>query len=192
MTAKSYHHGGLRDALVKAGRDILEADGEAALTLRACARKAGVSHAAPQHHFATVVDLLADIAATGFEEFVKALDDVSASAASPAAKLKAMGQGYVTFAWTNAAVYRLMFSSRTAVKSERLHRVMVAAWEQLATCVSEAAGPDDVDAKAAHVWAAVHGFATLTLERRLPPHVDQYRALKLMIDGLPLAIGVRA
>ena len=111
---------------------------------------------------------------------------------NPAAKLKAMGQGYVTFAWTNAAVYRLMFGSRTAVKSERLHRVMVAAWEQLAICVSEAAGPDDVDAKAAHVWAAVHGFATLTLERRLPPHVDQYRALKLMIDGLPLAIGVRA
>jgi AcrR family transcriptional regulator len=192
MKAKTYHHGDLRDALVKAGRDILEAEGEAALTLRACARKAGVSHAAPQHHFATVVDLMAEIAATGFEEFVKALDEGSASVASPAARLKAMGQGYVTFAWTNSAVYRLMFGSRTAVRSERLFKAMQAAWEQLATCVSAAAGPDDVDAKAAHVWAAVHGFATLTLERRLPPSVDHYRALKLMLDGLPLAIGVRA
>ncbi len=192
MTAKTYHHGDLRYALVKAGRDILETEGEAALTLRACARKAGVSHAAPQHHFATVVDLMAEIAATGFEEFVKALDDVSASAASPAAKLKAMCQGYVTFAWTNAAVYRLMFGSRAVVKSDRLRSVMLAAWEQLANCVSAAAGPDDVDAKATHVWATMHGFSTLTLERRLPPHVDHYRALKLMLDGLPLAIGVRA
>jgi AcrR family transcriptional regulator len=192
MPAKTYHHGDLREALVKAGREILETEGEAALTLRACARKVGVSHAAPQHHFATVVDLLAEIAAMGFEEFVKALDAGAASALSPAARLKAMGQGYVTFAWTNSAVYRLMFSSRTAVRSERLFTAMTVAWEQLARCVSAAAGPEDVDAKAAHVWATVHGFATLTLEQRLPPQVSHYRALKLMLDGLPLAIGVRS
>jgi AcrR family transcriptional regulator len=191
MKAKTYHHGDLRQALVKAGREILETGDEAALTLRACARKAGVSHAAPQHHFATVADLLAEIAATGFEEFVKALDEVSATAFSPAAKLKAMGQGYVEFAWKNAAVYRLMFGSRTPAKSKRLHGAMVAAWEQLAGGVGAVAGSEDIDAKAAHVWATVHGFATLTLEKRLPPSVDQNRALKLMLDGLPLAIGVR-
>ena len=75
-TTKAYHHGDLREALIKAGRAILEKDGVEALTLRACARKAGVSHAAPQHHFASINDLLAEIAATGFEDFVKALDGV--------------------------------------------------------------------------------------------------------------------
>ena len=97
-TAKTYHHGDLREALIKAGLTILEKDGVEALTLRACARKAGVSHAAPQHHFAGIDDLLAEIAATGFEDFVESLDQAAAHATSPVEKLKAMGQGYVAFA----------------------------------------------------------------------------------------------
>ena len=115
-TAKSYHHGDLREALVAAGRAILEEEGAAALTLRACARRAGVSHAAPQHHFATVAELLAEIAATGFEDFVVALDKGAAREVTPAAKLTAMGRSYVGFAQARPAIYQLMFACSGALE----------------------------------------------------------------------------
>ncbi|HUQ35442.1 MAG TPA: WHG domain-containing protein [Aestuariivirga sp.] len=190
-TAKTYHHGDLREALIKAGRTILEKDGIEALTLRACARKAGVSHAAPQHHFASVSDLLAEIAATGFEDFVKALDKDAARAPSPVEKLKAMGQSYVAFARERPAVYQLMFGVGAPQSSERLQAAKVAAWEQLANAVSAAAGPDNNEAKAMQVWSAVHGFSMLVISQRLPPIINVPQALKRVIDGLAPAIGAR-
>lgn len=190
-TAKTYHHGDLREALIKAGRAILEKDGIDALTLRACARKAGVSHAAPQHHFAGIHDLLADIAATGFEDFVRSLDKAAAGAPSPVERLKAMGHGYVAFALERPAVYQLMFGVAAPLSSERLRAAKVAAWVQLANLVSEAAGPDDTEAKSMQVWAAVHGFAMLAISQRLPPMVNVPKALKRVVDGLAPAIGAR-
>ncbi len=191
-SAKSYHHGDLREALVTAGRAILEKDGMGALTLRACARRAGVSHAAPQHHFATVADLLADIAATGFEDFVTALDKGASREATPAAKLMAMGRSYVAFAQTRPAIYQLMFAAPAPLKSERLQKAMTAAWNQLIGGVTAAAGPENVSAKATLVWSMVHGFAMLTIVRRLPPTVDETAALDLMSEGLSRAIEGRA
>ena len=188
-TAKTYHHGDLREALIKAGRAILEKDGVEALTLRACARKAGVSHAAPQHHFASVSDLLAEIAATGFEDFVSALDKGAARSSSPVEKLKAMGQSYVAFARERPAVYQLMFGVAAPLSSDRLLSAKAAAWEQLTAAVSAAAGPEDKEAKAMQVWATVHGFSMLVISQRLPPKIGLSQALKRVVDGLPLAIG---
>jgi AcrR family transcriptional regulator len=190
-TTKTYHHGDLREALVRAGRAILEKDGVEALTLRACARKAGVSHAAPQHHFASVNDLLAEIAATGFEDFVKALDKGAARAPSPVEKLKAMGQSYVAFARERPAVYQLMFGVAAPLSSERLQAAKVAAWDQLANAVAAAAGPADKEAKAMQVWSTVHGFSMLVISQRLPPVVSISQALKRVIDGLAPAIGAQ-
>src|SRR5271163_3422463 len=68
-----YHHGDLRSALVAAGRELLAERGLNGFTLRECARKAGVSHAAPAHHFPTIGDLLSEIAATGFEELTSSM-----------------------------------------------------------------------------------------------------------------------
>ena len=59
-TAKPYHHGELREALVSAGRKLMEERGLRGFTLRECARRAAVSHAAPAHHFASIDDLLAE------------------------------------------------------------------------------------------------------------------------------------
>jgi AcrR family transcriptional regulator len=182
---KTYHHGDLRETLVKAGRTILEKEGAAALTLRACARKAGVSHAAPQHHFASVADLLAEIAATGFEDFASALDAGSASALSPTDKLKEMGRSYVAFAHFNPAIYDLMFGVGIPLTSERLLKGMTSAWDLLATAVRAVAGPDDVESKATHVWSTVHGFSTLMMAHRLPPMIDSQRALESVIARLP-------
>lgn len=190
-TAKTYHHGDLREALINAGRVILEKDGVSALTLRACARKAGVSHAAPQHHFASISDLLAEIAATGFEDFVTALDKGAARSSSPVEKLKAMGQNYVAFARERPAVYQLMFGVAAPLSSERLQSAKAAAWEQLANAVSAVAGPDDKEAKAMQVWSTVHGFSMLVISQRLPPKIILSQALKRLVDGLPLAIGAR-
>jgi AcrR family transcriptional regulator len=188
---KAYHHGDLREALIKAGRAILEKDGVEALTLRACARKAGVSHAAPQHHFASISDLLAEIAATGFEDFVKALDRGAARSAVPVEKLKAMGQSYVAFARERPAVYQLMFGVAAPLSSERLRAARIAAWKQLADAVSAVAGPDDKEAKAMQVWSAVHGFSMLVIGQQLPPVVNISQALKRVIDGLAPAIGAQ-
>lgn len=190
-TAKTYHHGDLREALIKAGRALLEKGGVEALTLRACARKAGVSHAAPQHHFASINDLLADIAATGFEDFVRALDKAAAHAPSPVERLKAMGLGYVAFARKRPAVYQLMFGVAAPLSSERLRAAKAAAWEQLAILVTEAAGPEDKEAKAMQVWSAVHGFSMLLISQRLPAIINVSRTLDRVVDGLAPAIGAQ-
>ena len=64
-----YHHGALRDALLQAAERVLERDGLAGLTLRAVAREAGVSHAAPTHHFGDLTGLLSELAAIGYRMF---------------------------------------------------------------------------------------------------------------------------
>jgi AcrR family transcriptional regulator len=171
---KTYHHGDLREALIGAAVGLLEEKGLASFTLRECARRAGVSHAAPAHHFATAADLLAEIAARGFERFVAALGQAAeAAGASPEARLAAMGQAYVAFALANPAVYGLMFRlGAGSLQSPHLKMAASAAWQQLCDGVSAALGPerqDEVIAKAAAVWALVHGTATLMLDRKLPP-----------------------
>src|SRR6202012_6055245 len=74
-----YHHGALRDALLKAAERVLERDGLAGLTLRAVAREAGVSHAAPTHHFRDLTGLVSELAAIGFRQFNAAMAAASAS-----------------------------------------------------------------------------------------------------------------
>jgi AcrR family transcriptional regulator len=118
---KTYHHGDLREALIRAAVELLEEKGLTSFTLRECARRAGVSHAAPAHHFATAADLLAEIAARGFERFVAALGQAAEAAGTlPEARLAAMGQAYVAFALANPAVYGLMF--RAGRVSRQPHR----------------------------------------------------------------------
>ena len=68
-----YHHRGLREALVASGRKLLEEKGLRGFTLRECARRAEVSHAAPAHHFDSINDLLAEIATRGFGELAAAM-----------------------------------------------------------------------------------------------------------------------
>src|SRR6201999_3308799 len=68
-----YHHGALRDALLQAAERVLERDGLAGLTLRAVAREAGVSHAAPTHHFGDLTGLVSELAAIGFRQFNAAM-----------------------------------------------------------------------------------------------------------------------
>src|SRR6202012_2798827 len=103
-----YHHGDLRRALLTAAGDILERDGPAALTLRAAAREAGVSPAAPYHHFKDKDELLLAVGQTGFDSLRQALA-AAATASERDDRLSALGMAYVAFAQANPALYRVMY-----------------------------------------------------------------------------------
>src|SRR3981189_888114 len=87
-----YHHGALHEALLKAAETILERDGLKGLTLRAAAREAGVSHAAPTHHLGDMAGLLSELAAAGFRKFGAELGAAAAAKTSAGERMDAMGE----------------------------------------------------------------------------------------------------
>ena len=191
--AKPYHHGDLRESLVAAGTSLIEDDGVEAFTLRECARRAGVSHAAPKNHFDTAEDLLAEIAARGFERFVMTLDAAANGEAgqSPDRRLMAMGRAYVAFARAHPGVYGLMFRRpRHVVSSPRLNEAGGAAWLQLDQAVRAVIGSEAADSavKSAQVWATVHGIASLLIDGRLHPSIDPVAVIEDSVASLPSAI----
>lgn len=190
---KPYHHGDLYETLVNAGTALLKDEGLQHFTLRECARRAGVSHAAPKNHFASVEDLLCEIAARGFDQFVRELDAMANAAGSqtPDDRLIAMGRAYVAFARANSAIYLLMFRhSQAFAKSDHLQTAAQAAWMQLETAVRAVIGPQRTDAvvRASHVWALVHGIASLIIDGRLPPSADPAMVIEQSLSTLPAAI----
>src|SRR5580658_3003270 len=115
---RPYHHGDLSRALVAAGRRILEAEGPAALSLRAVAREAGVSPAAPYHHFKDKTELLEAVAHEGWEALGASIVAARRNAANAGDALSSIGVAYVNFAQDNPALYRLMYDTsrdRTAM-----------------------------------------------------------------------------
>lgn len=189
---RPYHHGDLRETLIAAAAEIIEQGGMASFTLRECARRAGVSHAAPANHFASTEDLLAEVAARGFERFVAALDKAADAEAVQSAdqRLMAMGRAYIAFARANPGVYGLMFrNARAFARSEHLMRASAAAWNQLHEMVMQVTGEnrDATRHKAAHVWAVVHGVASLLIDGRLPGG-DPERLIAISVASIPAAI----
>lgn len=172
----AYHHGALREALLKAAEQVLERDGLAGLTLRAVAREAGVSHAAPAHHFGDLTGLLSDLAAIGFRQF----NTTMAAAAAPdmpfPTRAVARAKAYVAYAKAHPGMYGLMF------RTERLDHSrpsLCAAAEASFAGLAEAVGASrhehierealtlEQAAAIARAWSIVHGFTTLLLDGRL-------------------------
>src|SRR5207247_10878680 len=104
-----YHHGALHDALLEAAERVLERDGLSGLTLRAVAREAGVSHAAPTHHFGDLTGLVSELAAIGFRQFNDAMEVECAAGTSPIDKALARAKAYVAYAQAHPGIYGLMF-----------------------------------------------------------------------------------
>ena len=188
---KAYHHGDLHEKLLKAGEEALAKMPVEEVSLREIARRAGVSHAAPKHHFPTMGHLLGEIAARGFINFIKALDEAADEAPdqTPEARLLAMGRAYLRFAEHNPAAYRLMFGGRDqCVMTPHLVEASFAAWTQLHEAVTAVAGPTRANAAALHVWSSVHGLAMLKLAHRLPPdillHNVEEQKLRMMMAGV--------
>lgn len=168
----SYHHGDLHDALVRAARTILETQGLAALSLRGAARAAGVSPAAPYHHFPDKQALLDAVAAQGFDALTSAMERRMVKKTDPNAQLNASGLGYVTFALENPALFRLMFGSgeQQSSANARLREARDRAYGVLQAAVAETS-PDGAanPLVCLRLWALVHGIATLILEGCVKP-----------------------
>jgi AcrR family transcriptional regulator len=195
-----YHHGALRDALLKAAETVLERDGLAGLTLRAVAREAGVSHAAPTHHFGDLTGLVSELAAIGFRRFNAAMAAARAAAGStPVEKAMAPAKAYVAYAQANPGMYGLMFrSERLDYSRPSLHEAAEASFAGLAGSVgasrqepiSESALSLDLAAAIVRNWSLVHGFTTLLLDdrlsdilRRLPKGIDVDMLLEAMLKA---------
>jgi len=175
--AAPYHHGALREAMLEAAERILERDGIAGLTLRAAAREAGVSHAAPKNHFGDIRGLLSELAAVGFARFGAALVANTREGETRKARLEAIGHGYVTFAQQNPGLFLLMFrGERLDFRRPALRAAGEAAFRVLAGAVG-APGPPEMAlalpqaARITAAWSLVHGFAMLMLDGRLKPLV---------------------
>jgi AcrR family transcriptional regulator len=166
-----YHHGDLHEALLKAAERVLERDGLAGLTLRAVAREAGVSHAAPTHHFGDLTGLLSELAAIGYRMFNVAMVAARASETLPMMKAMATAKAYVTYAQARPGMYSLMFrNERIDMTRPSLHEAASAAFQGLANSAG-AGGLEaltlDQAAVIARNWSLVHGFTMLLLDGRL-------------------------
>ena len=171
---RPYHHGDLSRALVSAGRRILEAEGPDALSLRAVAREAGVSPAAPYHHFKDKGELLDAVASEGWDELAAAVGKARAGAPDPAAAITEIGVAYVFFARVNPALYRIMY--RSACDRETMPESAKNAdsgWSHVAEAIV-AAGGDPSDAREMQLtqiaaWCTAHGVAEMAGFKEFEP-----------------------
>ena len=171
-----YHHGALRDALLQAAERVLERDGLAGLTLRAVAREAGVSHAAPTHHFGDLTGLVSELAAMGFRRFNVAMANSCSSGATAMQRTQARVRAYVAYAQAHPGMYGLMFrTERLDYSRPSLHEAAEASFAGLAAAImanrqeqiTDGALTLDQAAAIARAWSMVHGFTMLTLDGRL-------------------------
>lgn len=166
-TKKPYHHGGLKQALIAAGIEILDARGLEALSLRAIAAHVGVSHTAPKNHFGSLKGLLTAIAATGFRRHA-AMMRAGADDSQKSRQAAAM-QGYIQFARQHPHLFRLMFSPALCQMDDP--DLAAAAQDSYGVLAGIAQGLDWDKSSAPNaqrraelmLWSIVHGYAMLSL-----------------------------
>jgi AcrR family transcriptional regulator len=192
---RSYHHGDLRQALIRSALQILSEAGVAGLSLRAAARRARVSAMAPYRHFADKESLLAAVAEYGFDELAGRLTAAAAAAADPRAGLGALGVAYVVFARDEPSLFRLMFGP--AIEQKSVHPALDAAgcacFNILRQAVEAAKffdGDRDLEDVSLACWSLVHGLASLIVDGRLAEgdagsaEAVATRLTRLLGDGL--------
>lgn len=166
---RGYHHGNLREALVKAALDLIADKGPAGFTFAEAARTAGVSPAAPYRHFRDREALMADVAGRGFERLA---DNLAAAwddgRPDPSTAFKRVGRAYLDFARTEPAYYTAMFESGLppnlspdlARQGDRAFGVLREASETLIATLPEGRRPPAL-MMSLHIWAMSHGIASL-------------------------------
>jgi AcrR family transcriptional regulator len=176
-----YHHGDLPNALLAAVAEIVEERGATNVSLREAARRAGVSHSAPAHHFGDKEGMLAAFAERGFE----ILGDEMATARGDAAggpaldRLAAVGAVYVRFAVDHTPYFDVMFRSGIDTPShEHLYACAANALAVLMSAVDDLiseGGYTEVDPRhlTVYFWSLAHGLASLAVDRSMPPGLDE-------------------
>ncbi|MEL6232857.1 MAG: TetR/AcrR family transcriptional regulator [Pseudomonadota bacterium] len=166
--SRKYHHGDLRRALVAAGLEILREEGLAALSLRACAARAGVSHAAPRNHFDGVSGLISALRAEGFRRHTAAMRAGMASEPHDRRHIGAL-RGYVGFAMEQPDLYRLMFAHpMPGVSDDELEIAAGGSFEVLMDISEGLDWPKSGDVPCnvntwMMLWSFAHGIADLTI-----------------------------
>ena len=161
---KPYHHGNLRESLLEAADTVLAREGALGITLREVAKEAGVSHAAPYHHFASLDDMLAAVAERGFVRLREAMV-MHAQAADTGERLLQIADVYVSCARANPAQFRLMFGPLLARKRE-FPPLQLAAESSFglvhaAACAHDAEGGSEL---ALLCWSFTHGLSNLLID----------------------------
>jgi AcrR family transcriptional regulator len=181
---------------VEAARRILEAEGAAALSLRAVAREAGVSPAAPYHHFKDKTELLEAVAQQGWHALSEAIAEARATAPSPGEALGRIGLAYVKFARSNPALYRLMYHTardRTAMPAHGKEDGDNS-YGQVQQAIIEAGGdssdPVDLELACIAAWCAAHGLAEMAGFKDFEPLKDAMGGDDAFLMGVLNHIGV--
>jgi AcrR family transcriptional regulator len=156
---RAYHHGDLRNGLLEAARAILEEQDLSALTLRAVARRAGVSHAAPYRHFPNHEALLVELGLEGFAELRQFIVEAGKVGGPESDRIANIGAAYMRFVAKRPAVARLMFGPQLPHR-EKFPALTIAA-DAIGTEIGAALSDPNLGLA---VWSAVHGLAMLVLE----------------------------
>jgi AcrR family transcriptional regulator len=162
----TYHHGDLRAALVRAALELLDESGEIELSLRAVARRAGVSPAAPYRHYADREALVSAVAGVGYRELAERLAAAHPSP-STADELASVAIAYVQFALERPALFRIMFSEPCDRDNDERVAATAAVSLYVRGIVERSFPAADADALATAIWALVHGLAFLHLDGKL-------------------------
>ncbi len=193
MPHKKYHHGDLKNALIKAGIEILSKEGIEGLSLRKVAQRAGVSHSAPYSHFPDKQSLIAAISTEGFNQLYAELDAaISAHPTDPKEQLKEGAAAYVEFALNNTDTFKIMFSgvlekekeypAFVEISSKTFLRVV----DVVQACQGAGLLPSTpAEMLAVTVWGQVHGIVSLALEGQIPHTVLDHHTVQ---DIVSLAI----
>lgn len=201
---RGYHHGDLKEALVRAALELIAEKGPAGFTFADAARWAGVSPAAPYRHFRDRNELLADVARRGFEQFTQALSTAwDDGKPDLMAAFDRLGKSYLDFAKREPSYYSAMFEAGVPLDtdpnmraaSEAAFAVLRGAAEKL-VALMPAQGRPPALMVALHIWSMTHGIASLfargdAARRALPmPPEDLLEAAVLIyLRGLGLETG---
>ncbi len=169
----------MRSRILDAGLSLLSEGGLSALSMRAVARIAGVSHQAPYHYFPDRESILAELVKSGFETLYQYEQKAVGSVSDPVARASEIGCAYVAFALDHPALFQLMFR-REMVDLENFedaHETAQSTFELPLTVIAEAHGkkPEDSLDETIACWSMAHGLATLMLEGKMPEMLGENR-----------------
>jgi AcrR family transcriptional regulator len=199
-----FHHGDLRRVLLEASMDLVRERGVDGFTLREVARRAGVSHNAPYHHFRDRSALVAALVVDGFEDFTEVLERAADRArGGDLARIRALGLAYVRYARHDPGRFTLLWRpglreganlAEVEAAGERSYQPLVQAlaWARASGTVSTAVGPEE---QALAAWSTVHGFAMLLIDGPLRVEAigdrEADRLTKAVLDTLVEGLAAR-
>ena len=191
-TKKTYHHGDLRAALVQAADEIIAEVGIEGFSLRAAAARAGVSPAAPAHHFGNARGLLTEVALLAFERMGRALE-AAGRRDDVAVDVRALGLAFVSFAVENPGHFRLMFRGDLINRDDaRYPEAAYAPGMRLGLAIAAYHGRTAMNLEnfeeTADIFgglAALHGLAHLILEEKIAPFFEKQSPRDFVRNELP-------